>query len=974
MFGVPNRTEEDPDPNRYFELTSADIVVKNPQAWHLLWDFFQLQGCISVMPQDSVLQNKALWTMQQIQNTFRTANLGSVDACRKIAEDVYGSDWFKQGAKVYEAGNVFHKNDYKLWGIGHTHIDSAWLWPFSATQQKVARSWSTQMDLMDRYPEYKFAASTAQQYWWLEQLYPKLFKKLQEYVKAGRFIPIGGTWVENDANLPSGEAFVRQFLYGQRYFKTRFGFRPSVFWLPDTFGYNSQIPQIARGCGTDYFFTQKLSWSNINRFPHNTMMWTGLDGTQIITHMTPVNNYDSMCGVDDIRRGVVNNQNLGVQPTALLLFGKGDGGGGPTAENIEKLRRARAIYNNGYTDMPKVHSGTTPNDFFDNVRKITDNGNRLPTWNGEVYLEFHRGVYTSHGSIKRWNRKLELLLQLVEWTATLASLKSKNYEYPKEQLDHIWEPFLLCQFHDVLPGSSIRLVYEDAERIYADVNEKAQNLLHEATKALKESGSFGQTSMGKPLPAAINSLGIPRLELISIPRSASIMSEFVNGIAHCAVQESNEDVLVVAEDKTGLGLATIVESPTAIMRNLEAVSVDQKGNGNITIRNNAVSLSINGGRIASLQILGADATWRELIPAGRSGGLSICEDYPPQYDAWETDVYSLETDEELKFDSVRVTQRGAWRSTVELASTFGKSNVTLRVTLDALAASHLAATSGSRVAMRDARSLFRFDADIDWQEKHRFLRFELPTILRSDLASFETQFGITKRPTYRNTSWDAAKFEVCGHKFADLSETMLGVALVTDSKYGYSIEGGLMRLSLLKGATYPDAHQDEGKHKFSFGIYPHVSVLESSDVVHVGRLFNAPLALTNAVQSSSAASELPFWLEVSEGVAANVRPVILDTVKRGEEDFPYYGHGGSKTKTVILRLYEAMGSHTQAVIATSLPLKDAMTTNMLEDSSDADKLQLVQQPSTQGSTDKVSKVALSFAPFQVRTVKLILAA
>lgn len=869
-------------------------MVKNREAWHLLWDFYTLQGCISEMPKDSVLQNKALWTMQQIQNTFRKDDLSTIAKCRAIACEVLGDKWFNKGPDLYKEGNVFGKDDFKLWGVGHTHIDSAWLWPFTATQQKVARSWSTQMDLMDRYPEFKFTASTAQQYAWLEQYYPKLFSKLQKYVQSGRFIPIGGTWVENDANLPSGEAFVRQFVYGQRFFKTRFGFRPNVFWLPDTFGYNSQIPQIARGCGTDYFFTQKLSWSNINRFPHNTVMWTGLDGTQIITHMTPVNNYDSMCGVDDIRRGVVNNQNLGVQPTALLLFGKGDGGGGPSSENIEKLRRARATYNNGYTDIPKVHSGLTPADFFENVRKITDNGNRLPTWSGEIYLEFHRGVYTSHGSIKRWNRKLEILLSLLEWTATLASLKSKNYKYPKDELDKLWEPFLLCQFHDVLPGSSIRMVYDDAEKIYAGVNEKARELLGQATSALSN-----RTVAQQPEFSALNSLGIPRQELVSIPRDSTLLAQYQDQLLAHAVQHDQEHVLVLMKDQTGSGHATIVRSPMTVMRNLEAVQVEERGLGSFTIRNNAVSLSIDGGRISSIKVLTSENTWRELLAEGRTAGFSICEDYPPQYDAWETEIYSLETDTPLYFDSARLKQTGPWRSSLELSCKFGASTIVLHMSVDALPASHLAAASTSRIAARDARSLIRFDADIDWQEKHKFLRFEVPTILRADLASFETQFGITKRPTVRNTTWDAAKFEVCGHKFADLSESSLGLALINDSKYGYSVEGGLMRLSLLKAATYPDAHQDEGKHQVAFALYPHLNTLEASDVVHVGRIFNAPLSVMSV---GSFSSDMPITLETSS--TSNIpRAVILDTVKRGEDDFPYQGQGG-KSNTVVLRLFE----------------------------------------------------------------------
>jgi alpha-mannosidase len=950
LFGVPAGAGGDPDPNRFFELVAADVVVKRREAWHLLWDFNLLKGCVRELPKTSVLQNKALWVANKIMDTFRINDLSTIAKCRKIAEEVLGKGWSEKGPKLYEEGEVFNKDDYKLWAIGHTHIDSAWLWPYSATQQKVARSWSTQIDLMDRYPEYKFTASTAQQYAWLEELYPELFKKVQKYVADGRFIPIGGTWVENDANLPSGEAFVRQFLYGQRYFKSRFGKRCSVFWLPDTFGYNAQIPQSARNAGMDYFFTQKLGWSNINRFPHNTMMWAGLDGTQIITHMTPVNNYDSMCGVDDIQRGLTNNQDLGVQPTALLLFGRGDGGGGPSEVNIENLRRARAVYNNGYTEMPKVHSGKTPQEFFENVVKSTDNGERLATWNGEIYLEKHRGVYTSHGSIKKWNRKLEIMMSQLEWLSTLASVSGK-YVYPKDAIDNLWEPLLLNQFHDVLPGSSIRMVYNDAERIYADISKKGKKLIKEAIAELE-----GDKSKGDAVVQAVNTLGVQRLELVAVPNELMAKSEHGSFIASKAVQQSQGSALLLLQDKEGTGKACIASAPASIMRNLEAISLKEAAHNCYQVQNGTVQFSVDHGRITSIRVLAFDDTWRELIAAGRTAGLSSCQDYPPDYDAWETEIYSYQTDEEIKFDSVRVAQNGPWRSVLELQANWSQSKITLRVTLDAIPASTMNARS------KDARSLIRFDAEVDWQEKHKFLRFEVPTILRSDTASFETQFGITKRPTTRNTTWEAAKFEVCGHKFADLSESMLGLALLTDCKYGYSVEGGLMRISLLKAATYPDAHQDEGYHAFSFAVYPHINTLEGSDVVHVARAFNAPLSL-----DSRQASVMPIRLDSPKHAT-----VIIDTIKRAEEDFEYHGEAVTKGgKGIVVRLYESLGSHTHVVLSTSLPIKEVKKTNLLEDDDEGNSTSIdFWTMINEDSGEDEKQIALDFKPFEVITIKM----
>lgn len=305
MGGLPAAGHgQDPDPYRYFKLQSADLVLKRLDAWRLLWDFNLLRGSVDWIGRDTVLQNKALWVANEIQNTFRHNDVSSIARCRSLAQEVFGDKWDAKPESVWSAPTITKPT---VWAMGHCHIDSCWLWPKKVTQQKVARSWSTQLSLMERYPEHRFVASQAAQFDWLEKLYPSLFERLKKFIASGQFIPIGGTWVENDANLPSGEAFVRQFVHGQRYFLSRFGQRSKIFWLPDTFGYNAQIPQLARSAGLDYFFTQKLSWNNINHFPHNTVMWQGLDGSQIITHFSPVENYDSKARLDDIEKCLKNS-------------------------------------------------------------------------------------------------------------------------------------------------------------------------------------------------------------------------------------------------------------------------------------------------------------------------------------------------------------------------------------------------------------------------------------------------------------------------------------------------------------------------------------------------------------------------------------------------------------------------------------------------------------------------------------------
>ncbi|CAD6893767.1 unnamed protein product [Tilletia laevis] len=981
MFGQSVKFDHDPDPDRFFTLASADLVVKDPVAWGLMWDFETLKQIVEQMPKDSIVGNKALWAANEIQDIWRKNDRKTWDKARKIAEEVLGAGWAEQGAKVWDDVKG-EKSDNALCAIGHTHIDTAWLWPFSATQQKIARSWSTQLSLMERFSEHRFTASTAQQFSWLEKLYPELFKRVQASVKDGKFFPIGGTWVECDANMPSGEGFVKQFLYGQRFFETRFGKRCNVFWLPDTFGYNAQIPQIARSAGADYFFTQKISWNNIDKFPHSSFMWTGLDGTQILATFSAVENYNSQVGIDDIRKGVYNNKNLDVSPSTLLLFGFGDGGGGPTDWMLQRLRRIRALWNNGYKEVPKVSIGQDAPTFYDNVRKVTDNGMRLPTWNGEIYLEFHRGVYTSHGSIKKGNRTLEILMHNLEWVTTIVSIKAKDYVVPKEEIDELWQNLLLCHFHDCLPGSSIRMVYDDIEKIYADIRKRGNKILQDAVHALEraEKSQWDETEDDDAAAWALNTLAIPRRELVAIPaaEAQALPRTATVQMGQGESEAGDRRAWIMVEDTTGGGALSVVENASAIMRNSQAVFVNEVSHNSFELNNGVLSVKVSDGRISSIYDIEAD---RELIQKGQGAGLTISEDYPPTYDAWEVELYHLNTTENIKFDRVRISEAGPWRATLTLEASFGESKVRFDVSLDALASA-----APSVKGAKNTRSLLRFDATIDWHEKHKFLKFEVPSTLRSDTASYETQFGITKRPTTRNTTWEAAKFEVCGHRFSDLSEASYGLAILSDSKYGFSTEGGTMRLSLLKAATYPDSKQDMERHTFSFGLLPHLGTLADSAVVPVARAFNNPVEASKVHKAgsllSAASVESPVQL-----VNANETTVVFDTLKRGEQDFDYYGKKGTPGKTVVARLYESSGAFAKTALRITAPVKKISLVNLLEDElkswSPADA-KLKKKKSSTVEADEVamevtvqadgsSTVQLDFRAFEIKTVKFHLA-
>lgn len=460
MFGNGKNGDsiQPPDPNNYYQLTRAEIVAINVEARQLYIDIWIIHDAAFEFPSDSWEQHKALKVANEIIDSFEAGNQSTITKGRKLAQQYIGEN--VSSADVYKTGTK-----PLVYGIGQCHIDTCWLWPWAETKRKVARSWSNQCDLMDRYPEHRFAVSQAQQYKWLKQNYPYVFDRVKEKVKQGKFQPVGGSWVEHDTNLPSGESLIRQFVYGQRFFESNFGERCKTFWLPDTFGYSSQLPQLCRLAGMSRFLTQKLSWNNINKFPHTTFNWVALDGSQVICHMPPSETYTANADFGDVKRSVTQHKSMDQDETSLLVFGKGDGGGGPTWEMLEKLRRCRGMSDTTGL-LPRVHMGDSVEDFFDKIENKINDGLDLVTWYGELYFELHRGTYTTQANNKWNNRKAENMLRDIELLSTIASIKENSkFKYPKEDLDDMWEGVLLCQFHDCLPGSSIEMCYRDSDDV-----------------------------------------------------------------------------------------------------------------------------------------------------------------------------------------------------------------------------------------------------------------------------------------------------------------------------------------------------------------------------------------------------------------------------------------------------------------------------------------------------------------------------
>ncbi|KAF3001839.1 Glycoside hydrolase, 38 vacuolar alpha mannosidase [Curvularia kusanoi] len=929
-----------PAPDRYYTLHTADIVAVNLEARALYFDFWEIGDAAREFPGDSAEAHNAQQVANRIIDTF-IAGGGSTDSIKKgreIAREYLGN---VDSHKVYGGDE-----EALVTGVGYCHIDTCWLWPFAETKRKVNRSWSSQCDLIDRYPELRFVCSQAQQYKWLEQDYPSTFDRVKKKVKEGSFQPIGGSWVEHDTNLPGGESLIRQFLYGQRYFESKFGQRCKTFWLPDTFGYSTQLPQICRISGMTRFLTQKLSWNNINNFPHTTFNWVALDNSQVICHMPPSETYTAEANFGDVKRSITSHKSLDQDQTSLLVFGKGDGGGGPTWQHLEKLRRCRGI-SDKTSLLPRIKLGDSADDFFDKLEKKVEKGTELVTWYGELYFELHRGTYTTQANNKRNNRKSEIMLRDIEYLATLATIKngfgkSSAYKYPKKDIDDMWENVLLCQFHDCLPGSSIEMCYDDSDKIYASVFATGERLLSEA---LFELGFDDQYLLlhGSEL-CALNTLPWKRTELIKMPESHP--QEY--GLAH----------------GEALGLMSV--RPLASRYSAATASIAETDPGTFELRNAQFVVKVTDGAIASLYDIKAE---RELIPKGKKAAqLVIHDDKPLYWQAWDVEVYHLNSRQELSPNKVYISSSSTAKVSLTIETKISdKSWITTTLSLPA--------------AVGDSPSAIEISADIEWHETMKFLKVEFPVDITNTEASYETQFGIVRRPTHYNTSWDMAKFEVCVHKWADLSEATYGVSILNDNKYGFAVAGNVMRLSLLRAPKAPDAHADMGHHTTKYAIFPHEGPLTHATVRKAFE-FNNPLrVIGHSVQPTTTAADLagPNRNKPHPGVLSAFRilgadNLILDTIKRGEDDEDV-SRGELPVKkghSVIVRVYDAMGGKSKGVLSWGeLDVKKVVKTNALEDEEEDVSESMVVVEQEEGG--KVKGVKIEVRAFEVATYKLVMA-
>ena len=749
--------------------------------------------------------------------------------------------------------------------IAHTHIDVEWLWNRAQTREKIQRSFATASSLMKKYPEYKFMLSQPELYRYLKEEAPEKYAELKEYVKQGRWEPEGAMYVEADCNLISGESFVRQIMQGKKFFKDEFGLDCKILFLPDVFGYSAAMPQILNKCGIRHFVTSKISWNETNTMPVDTFMWEGLDGSEIFTNFITAQGYTGpdtdnkhttyvgRLNPSEIRGTWNRFMQKEYSKRAMTTYGFGDGGGGPTKIMLETQRRLSY----GLPGMPVTELPTLL-EHLDKKREEFDEGcektKRIPKWVGELYLEFHRGTYTSIAKNKRNNRKAEFALGKAEAISYIGLLNGKEYD-AKGIYDN-WNKVLHNQFHDIIPGSSIKEVYDGTDIDYAEIKEFTDNVINSNLKNIAENIS----SDGGIL--VYNPLGFARKGEISLNGKTVELTEEIPAFGWKTVKD------VLSESKVKLD--------------------------GLTAENEFYKLTLDeSGRITG--IFDKTAIRNVLKENSFGNELQVFEDFPRQYDNWEITDYYKEKMWILdgKADITAISDGS--RSGFEIKRNYMNSTIIQKIWLY---------SENRRID---------FETEIDWHEHHQILKTAFPLEVHTNKAIYETQFGYIERPTHENTSWDKAKFEVCGHKWVALEEKGYGVALLNDCKYGFNTEGSTLKLTILKCGTYPNPEADQGKHIFTYSLMPYEGDFCGAGVINEAYALNQPM---DAVEISANNARLS---ETYSLVSCDKPNVIIETVKKAEDD-----------DSMVVRMYDAFDSRTTASITVADGFGKAYLCDMLE--------------------------------------------
>ena len=878
---------------------------------------------------------------QQLDAAVKTIDLGALDKGDQAAFDAS----LRAAQSKLELLRPY-MSQFTTKAVGNSHIDMAWLWPETETVEVVRNTFRTALDLMREYPDFKFTASAAQAYVWMEEKYPAIFSEIEQRVKEGRWEIVGGMWVEPDLNMPDGESLVRQILYGKRYFKQKFGKEVNIGWNPDSFGYNAQLPQIYKRSGIDYFVTQKLLWAHeFTTFPYRFFWWQAPDGSRLMTYFPSSysNSIDPITmATDSATYGPLMWKYNGGTSSApkgalqmMYLYGVGDHGGGPTRVDLDTAVR----WQKSDVVFPKLEFSTAAS-FLDNLSK-NENELNLPTWKGELYFQYHRGVQTSQAEEKRGNRKGEVALLNAEKLASIGTLFGQPY--PQADFDSSWKKVLFNQFHDILPGSGIGINYVDAARKYAEVQRFSGDTMKAALNDLATKVKTDDVSVLVFNPLSWTRTGAVEFE-VQFPQSVKAVTatdsegnRLNTELLSVSPENGRVHMRLIARNIPANGYKAITlraQAPNSPNGSTPIPTGDDDSLENEFLR---VKIDHQTGCITSLidkrtntEAL-APAVPGVGAPANLAGGqpcgnlLQAFVDKPEKWDAWNVDANFIEHHTDiLPAEQVRLIEKTAVRAVVRVTHKWQNSTFIQDITLYA--------------------GIPRVDVNMqtEWHEKHILLKVAFPLSVKSDKATFEIPYGTVERPTTRNTPAEKAQFEVPALRWADLSDDKHGFSLLNDSKYGYDAKDNVLRLSLLRGPEYPDPNADQGHHEFTYSLYPHAGTWKEALTVRQGYEVNYPLmATTTTRHQGTLPSEQSFFSTQEDNV-------VITAIKKDADD-----------NALIARFYEWAGK--KGDIHLTLPEKatSASATNLMEN---------VEGPLSLDAAGKVVTVPTN--PYEVKTVKV----
>lgn len=911
LFYLNNKPYQGVDSNHKEVFLPKDINGTSIELIFRLWTGLE-GGGIPREQEHRINRAQLAWLDEKVDDLFYNASviletIGELDEyspdkvhLTKILNNAFKLiDWAYPGNEdfynsLHEASDYLNKEIDKIdkhsvvnvTCIGHTHIDVAWLWRLKHTREKCARSFSTVLRLMERYPEYIFLQTQPQLYEYVKNDYPELYEAIKQKVKDGNWEVDGGMWLEADCNIPSGESLVRQILVGSRFIKEEFNKDVEYLWLPDVFGYSWALPQILKKSGIDMFMTTKISWNQYNRMPHDTFKWRGIDGSEILTHFitTPepwsqpgswFYTYNGRLTPKTVKGVWDAYTDKGITNDLLVSYGFGDGGGGVNREMLEYRKRLDKM-----PGLPNVKTGKASEYFRGLKEKVEKTEEYVHTWDGELYLEYHRGTYTSQAYTKMMNRKLELLYRETEWLSTVACLTNNDWSlYANNEITKGWKTILRNQFHDIIPGSSITEVYEDAKQEYEEAEDIALDIQNKLEEIYINKDEHTWT--------IVNNSNWDRNESINIKcdEDGSFYDEDGNKLKY---QRNKDEYTVEIKNIPALGYKRII---------LKIDDVQDDNNSVFEYCDGKISTpkyNIEWNEYGQLTSIYDKENKREVLAKGERGNvLQMFEDKPMAHEAWDIDIFYQEKMREVKdLQSVELIEDGNIKAVIRFKYKYMNTTISQDMIVYA---------NSNRID---------FKTNVDWREKKQLLKVAFVVDIRSTMATYDVQFGNVKRPTHWNTSWDRARFESVAQQWVDLSERNYGVSLLNNCKYGHDIKDNVMRLTLLKSATHPDPVQDQGEQNFTYSLLPHSGdFIDGNTVKHAYEL-NQPLRAIKGMLKSEVKKQL---------FKFNDTNILVDAIKKAEDE-----------DMIIIRFHDYSGSRQNVSIDSDYEITGWMETNLME--------------------------------------------